>query len=114
MIGGHDREGGKVSDSSDLCDTHPGSSEQGGWNVKDAQQDDVPVQTAALLASLHQDQSKEKSVETFHSVSKMSGFVMNTQKFVTVFRNPQIFKIPFALKGCCIMKRIDKKAQVNH
>ncbi len=114
MIGGHDREGGEVSDSSDLCDTHPGSSEQGGRNVEDAEQNDVPVQTAALLASLHQYKSKDKSVETLCSVRKMSGFVLNNQKFVRAFRNTKIYKIPFALKGYCVMKRKDKKVQVNH
>ena len=57
MIGRPDGEDGEVSDGSNESDAHPGAAEEGGWDVEEADQDDVPVEAAALLALLHQDQS---------------------------------------------------------
>ncbi len=57
MIGGHDGESCHVGHGSDLCHTHPGSSEKCGRNIEQTQKDNVPVKSAAFLASLHHNQS---------------------------------------------------------
>ena len=62
VSGGHDSEGRQVSDGANGGRADPGSSEQSTRNVEHAQQDDVPVKTAALLTLVHQDKpgTKEK------------------------------------------------------
>ena len=58
MVSRPDGEHGEVGDGSNESDAHPGSSEQNGRDVEEADQDDVPVKAAALPALLHQDESK--------------------------------------------------------
>ena len=59
MVGRPDGEHGEVGDGAHEGDAHPWAAEEDGRDVEEADQDDVPVKAAALLALLHQDQSKE-------------------------------------------------------
>ena len=72
MRGGHDREGGQVGHGSNRGRADPRSSEQTGNGVQEAEEDDVPVDTASFLELVHQDEpEEEKTLNLFQFCSKL-------------------------------------------